>query len=78
MPESTPTTIDMMRCPKCGHRDSFAIEVRAWAVVSLDGVVEFADQPPQSDDGSPCVCPRCGRAGTVRDFVPADGGSSHG
>jgi predicted nucleic-acid-binding Zn-ribbon protein len=78
MPEARSTSIDIMRCPKCGHRDSFAIEVRAWAVVSLDGGIEFADQPSQSDDGSPCVCPRCGRAGTVRDFVPTTGGNPHG
>lgn len=78
MPEPAPITIDMMRCPACGHRDSFAIEVRAWAVVSLDGVVEFADQPSRSDDDSPCACPRCGKAGTVRGFFPASGGNTHG
>jgi hypothetical protein len=63
-----PPAIDELRCPKCGHSESFVIEVSECLLMFSDGVVMPSDTREEWDDWSPCRCHACYHPGTVYQF----------
>ena len=62
-----PTIVDL-RCPECGHEDSFVIEVSECLLMFEDGVVLHGDSGEEWGDSSYCRCHECCHRGTVYQF----------
>lgn len=56
-----------MRCPKCGNKDEFRIEVSTIAKVTDDGIELVGDT--EWSDKSFCMCPVCEHDGFAADFT---------
>lgn len=56
-----------MRCPDCGHCDTFNIKTSQWALV--DAETADTDGDIEWDNGTECDCPKCGRQGIVYEFM---------
>ena len=63
--------ISDLRCPKCGHTDSFVIEVSECLLMFEDGIVLSGDSGEEWGDWSPCRCHECCHRGTVYQFRKA-------
>lgn len=65
-------TIDQLKCPNCGHRDSFKIEVSEFLLIFKDYRELCREKEEKWGKYSPCVCPDCRFQAHVVDFhVPA-------
>ena len=71
-PSLSQPDIKELRCPKCGQRDSFVIEVSEPLLMFADGVVLHGDTGEEWGDWSPCRCHSCQQIGTVYQFRKAD------
>lgn len=60
-----------LRCPVCGHKDSFRIQVREYVLMSTDYKKLWKGTEDRWGPSSPCVCPDCHYQGAVLDFRPA-------
>ena len=60
-----------LRCPKCGHEESFVIEVSECLLMFADGVVLHGDSGEEWGDWSYCRCHSCDHRGTVYQFRKA-------
>lgn len=68
--QSTDTlSIADLRCPTCGHADSFVIHAGVSYLMHADGMVKDLEQPLQWDEDSKCTCAECRFQGTVREFL---------
>lgn len=61
-------TIQDLRCPQCGHEESFVIEVSECLLMFADGVVLHGDSGEEWGDWSSCRCHECCHRGTVYQF----------
>ncbi len=59
--------LEGVRCPKCGHEDSFIIAARIDVLVTDDGTDDTRGDYTWEDD-SFCACDNCNHHGTVLDF----------
>jgi hypothetical protein len=57
-----------LRCPVCGSREAFAVELWQTVLVYADGIVSEGDEGQQWDGASPCRCDACDHEGVVADF----------
>ena len=84
LPVSTSTTLRAsdtlsiadLRCPECGHTDSFVIEAGECLLFHAEGSVMPGDCGMEWGERSYCRCHACEHAGTVQDFAappPATG-----
>lgn len=65
-------TIDQLKRPDCGHRDSFRIEVSEFLLMFKDYKELCRETEERWGKYSPCVCPACRYQGAVLDFhLPA-------
>jgi hypothetical protein len=64
----TSATIDVMKCPACGHQGSFYVEVSEVLLLFSDGEVLPDDSGERWDDASYCSCHGCSHAGRVHQF----------
>jgi hypothetical protein len=55
-----------MKCPQCGHEDSFTVTATVDCVLHDDGVDEYCGC--EYDGESFCSCNNCGAGGEVGDF----------
>jgi len=60
--------ISELRCPNCGHEQSFVIEVSECLLMFADGVVLHGDSGEEWGDWSSCRCHECCHRGTVYQF----------
>jgi len=60
--------VEDLRCPQCGHEDSFVIEVNECLLMFADGIVLHSDCGEEWGDWSPCRCHSCDHRGTVFQF----------
>jgi hypothetical protein len=60
--------ISELRCPKCGHEDSFVIEVSECLLMFADGIVLHGDSGEEWGDWSYCRCHSCDHRATVYQF----------
>jgi hypothetical protein len=60
--------IEELRCPACGHEDSFVIEVSECLLMFADGIVLHGDSGEEWGDWSSCRCHECCHRGTVYQF----------
>ncbi len=66
--------LEGIRCPKCGHEDSFKIEATVVVLVTDDGTDDFGDC--EWDDNHYCECGECAHSATVKDFrLSSEGGA---
>lgn len=66
-----PPPVSELRCPECGHADGFFIEVTE-SLYMFPGDIQLGDDAgARWDIHSPCACPACHHAGTVRQFYLA-------
>lgn len=56
-----------LACPRCGHGDSFHVDVTATAY--LDAAGPSVESDYYCDERSVCSCLRCNFEGSVADFV---------
>ena len=64
--------LEGIRCPKCGHEDSFKIEATVVALVTDEGTEDFGDV--EWDEDHYCECDDCHYFGTIKDFtLPSEG-----
>ena len=63
--------ISELCCPKCGHEDSFVIEVSERLLMFTDGAVLPGDSGEEWGDWSHCRCHACQHMGTVYQFRKA-------
>lgn len=69
MPETkAKPTIDQLKCPGCGHKDSFRIEVSEFLLMFSDYKELCREIEEKWGNYSPCVCPTCRYQGAVLDF----------
>lgn len=61
-------TVQHLRCPTCGHRESFIIEACERLLMYADGVVLENDTGVEWGDHSYCRCHKCDHRGTVYQF----------
>jgi len=61
-------TVQHLRCPKCGHRESFVIEASECLLMYADGVVLESDAGMEWGNHSYCRCHKCDHRGTVYQF----------
>lgn len=61
-----------LRCPACGGRDSFTVELWQNRTLYPDGTLTEGDEGPQWDGASPCRCGACDHMGSVADFTGED------
>lgn len=61
------------RCPKCGYRHSFDVQVTTWVTVTDDGS-DFSklNGEREYDDRSAATCNACGHEGVVSEFRASD------
>ncbi len=73
-------TIDQLKCPRCGHRNSFRIEVSEFLLMFKDYKELCREKDEQWGKYSPCVCPDCRYQGAVLDYLPEaqDKETTHG
>jgi hypothetical protein len=57
-----------IRCPKCGHEDSFKVEATVLVLVKNQGVTDDLSES-QFDADHYCECNNCYDSGTIRDFT---------
>lgn len=57
-----------MICPNCGQRDKLKITSTIVAEV-YDSGTDRDESDCEWEDNSQCVCPECGKEGTVNDFT---------
>jgi hypothetical protein len=55
-----------IRCPKCGHEDSFKIEATVLVLVTDDGTEDLGHSEWDADYY--CECDNCHHSGTIKDF----------
>lgn len=60
--------ISELRCPNCGHQESFVIEVSECLLMFADGVVLHGDSGERWGVWSSCRCHECCHRGTVYQF----------
>ena len=62
----------MLKCPKCGNSEHFAIDVRAIAdynqMKNCFTNVRKIKFPPFNDDGYACVCKKCFHKAPFNEF----------
>jgi DNA-directed RNA polymerase subunit RPC12/RpoP len=58
--------LEGIRCPKCGHEDSFKIEATVLVLVTDDGTEDLGNSEWDADRY--CECDNCRYAGTIKDF----------
>ncbi len=71
MPDAIPLPfpkVQNLRCPQCGHRESFVIEASERLLMYSDGVVLENDTCVEWGDHSYCRCHKCDHCGTVYQF----------
>ena len=59
--------LEGMKCPKCGHEDSFGIACDIVMLVTDEGVSDNVGDYDWDDDAY-CECRECIHSGTVKDF----------
>lgn len=59
--------LEGMKCPKCGHEDSFGIACDIVMSVTDEGINDNIGDYDWDDDAY-CECRECGHSGTVKDF----------
>jgi hypothetical protein len=59
--------LEGMKCPKCGHEDSFGIACDIMMLVTDEGVTDQLGDNEWNED-SYCECRKCLKSGTVKDF----------
>jgi hypothetical protein len=69
--EPAQPTLEDLRCPRCGHRGCFHIEVRQSLLLCADGIELPGTEGERWDDTSSCTCPICTHYGTVSQFRAA-------
>jgi hypothetical protein len=70
MPKSN--CLSGIRCPNCGHEDSFVIAVTGFVHVTDDGWSEIPQDADWNDSSFIC-CEACQSTGTVQAFtIPAN------
>ena len=65
-PEANTNCLEGMKCPACGSREPFRIQMTSIFTIYDDGTDEYGDT--EWDDESYCDCVACEHSGTVRDF----------
>ncbi len=60
--------LEGIRCPKCGHEDSFKVEATVLVRVEDDGVTDDLSES-QFDVDHYCECDNCHYSGTIKDFT---------
>ena len=60
--------VSHLRCPKCGHEESFVVEVSECLLMFADGIVLHGDSGEEWGDWSSCRCHECCHRGTVYQF----------
>jgi len=70
-PEFTAITVRDLQCPKCGHRESFVIEMSECFLIFHDGIELHGDAGEEWGLNSYCRCHACDHAGMVYQFHPA-------
>ncbi len=61
-------TVQDLRCPKCGQKACFVIEVSECLLMFAEGVVLHGDTGEEWGDWSYCRCHKCQYMGTVFQF----------
>jgi hypothetical protein len=67
--------LEGVRCPKCGHEDSFIIAACVDVLVTDDGTEDHGGDYLWDDD-SHCTCSQCNHRGTLADFSTEEGGAA--
>jgi len=60
--------LEGIRCPKCGHEDSFRVEATVLVLVKDQGVTDDLSES-QFDADHYCECDNCHHSGTIKDFT---------
>jgi hypothetical protein len=60
--------LEGIRCPKCGHEDSFKVEAKVLVLVEDEGVTHDLS-PSEFDADHYCECNNCYFSGTIKDFT---------
>ena len=59
--------LEGIQCLGCGSEGPFEIKVKVYITVHDDGTDDIIGDV-EWDDDDPCICPECGKHGTVADF----------
>jgi hypothetical protein len=60
--------LEGIRCPKCGHEDSFKVEVTVLVLVEDEGVTDDLSGSEWDEDHY-CECWECAYSATIKDFT---------
>lgn len=60
--------LEGIRCPKCGHEDSFKVEATVLVRVEDQGVTDDLSESQFNADHY-CECDNCHHSGTIKDFT---------
>ena len=63
--------LEGIRCPKCGHEDSFKVEVTVLVLVEDEGVTDDLSGSEWDQDHY-CECDNCQHSGKIKDFKLPD------